>query len=77
MTFRLLGDSIDAPQRQNCQSTSSVFAADAHICVKPEIEATTVGWLRNLNAAARKPIEDAAAVPSGLSGRLREANDEY
>jgi hypothetical protein len=25
----------------------------------------------------RIPNEDAAAVPSGLSGRLREANDEY
>jgi hypothetical protein len=24
-----------------------------------------------------KPNEDAVAVPSGLSGRLREANDEY
>jgi hypothetical protein len=39
--------------------------------------ATTAGWLTKVNAAARKPNEDAVAVPSGLSGRLREANDEY
>jgi hypothetical protein len=39
--------------------------------------ATTAGRLRNVNAAARKPNEDAVAVLSGLSGRLREVNDEY
>jgi hypothetical protein len=39
--------------------------------------ATTAGWLRNVNAALRKPNEDAGTVPSGLNGRLREVNDEY
>ena len=67
-----------APPRRNCKSASSVLAVDAHICVKPDkMMATTAGWLRNVNAALRKPNEDAAAVPSGLSGRLREVNDEY
>jgi hypothetical protein len=51
---------------------------DAHICPKPApTPATTAGRLRHVNAAARKPNEDAVTVPTGLSGRLREVSDEY
>ncbi|CAN7719034.1 hypothetical protein LJR220_007144 [Bradyrhizobium sp. LjRoot220] len=49
------------------------LAEDAHICVKPEMMATTAGWLRNVNAAAWKPSEDAASMPSGW-GRQAEGS---
>jgi hypothetical protein len=36
----------------------------SHICLKPALTpVTTTGWLSNLNAAGRKPNEDAATVP--------------
>jgi hypothetical protein len=33
--------------------------------------------LRNVNAALRKPNEDAVSMPSGWRGRLREKSHEY
>jgi hypothetical protein len=38
------------------------------------MRATTTGWLTDINAAGRKLNNDIREVPSGLSGRLREAN---
>jgi hypothetical protein len=50
----------------------------SHICPKPaRASVTTAGWLKKVNFAAWKPNEDAASVPSGRSGRLREINHEY
>ena len=55
------------------QIASSVFGRRCpHLRQAWKMMATTAGRLRNVNAALRKPNEDAVAVPSGLSGRLRE-----
>jgi hypothetical protein len=35
----------------------SVFGLRAHICGKPEMTATTAGWLRNVNAAGGNPMK--------------------
>jgi hypothetical protein len=56
---------------------SSVSEPNAHICVKPEIRATTRRAVDPCQRDRRKPNEDAVKVPSGLNGRLREVDHEY
>jgi hypothetical protein len=39
--------------------------------------ATTAGWLMKVNAALRKPNEDAASMPSGWGRQAEGSNDEH